>query len=119
MQTTSSPVAYIYALVDPSDKSMRYVGYTSDPKHRICAHIGTTFADTPRAIWIVHLKERGLQPILKALQCVPLADATLHETKWIRNLRSAGVPLLNCKISRSDTYGAKRRRRRRKAYNAL
>jgi hypothetical protein len=65
---------YIYALVDPRDLEVRYIGKTNDPKNRLRAHIyphNSVKDKNIKMIWTEELKALGLRPIMSVLfQCL-------------------------------------------------
>lgn len=88
----------IYALVDPRDNTMRYVGYTATPSIRLTAHlIEARHAKRPnrRMAWINQLVAMGLKPEMRILESVSIEDATGRERYWMDTLRESGCELLN------------------------
>ena len=39
MENNNTEIAYIYALLDPRDNEVRYIGKTTQPKNRLSGHI--------------------------------------------------------------------------------
>lgn len=64
---------YIYHLIDPRDKTVRYVGKTTKPKSRLRAHIKESQErqNTEKKRWIAGLLEVGLEPVLVIVASLP------------------------------------------------
>lgn len=92
-----TPVVYIYALCDPRDESIRYVGKSNNPFCRYQQHL------VPRQLkqkcyknsWILNLKSCGQKPVLRILQCVPECHWRSAECDWIARLMHSGCNLVN------------------------
>ncbi|HLG65988.1 MAG TPA: GIY-YIG nuclease family protein [Ktedonosporobacter sp.] len=87
----------IYALIDPRDKSIRYVGLSNDVRYRFAQHLLRDGGKLERA-WIIELQQLGLSPIFQILETV--ADNTYpaaceREHHWIYKLTCSGHSLLN------------------------
>lgn len=88
---------YIYALTDPRDGIVRYIGQTVEPSHRRAKHVYKN-AGTPKCQWIQGLKSEGLRVDLSILEVVEseLADeADDRERRWIARAQMFGCDLLN------------------------
>ncbi len=84
----------IYALVDPRDGTVRYVGQTTNPTSRKAAHrIGKGHSSTARP-WFDELHALGLEPGLRLVARCEHDDADMAERYWIGFYRSLG-PLYN------------------------
>lgn len=61
----------IYALLDPRDTNIRYIGYTSNPKTRLRDHMQSSRTSrekiSHKSNWIRALDKEGLKPIYKTL----------------------------------------------------
>lgn len=91
---------HVYALLDPRDKSTRYVGSSFNPHARVGAHWNTPTAKM-RA-WIYGLRRLGTPPTLQILATFPSrAAAMAHEESLIASMASRGVGLLNDRSLRS------------------
>lgn len=74
----------IYALVDPRDDVVRYVGRTTDPYGRMRAHLGDRDHEgAAKQRWTAALHELGIEPRMVVLQAVEHADAPDAERCWI------------------------------------
>ena len=58
---------FIYALLDPRDNSVRYVGKADDPYRRYCEHLKENY-DSHKCRWIKVLMGMGLLPIRQILE---------------------------------------------------
>jgi hypothetical protein len=89
METT-----FIYALADPRDGALRYVGKSNAPKVRYRRHV-TEVNTTHRVCWIKGLRLLGLRPTLIILQEVPRETWEEFERAWIQRLKTEGCALTN------------------------
>jgi len=57
---------YVYHLVDPDTRQVRYVGNSVSPKARLRVHIRDAQAkqNTEKKVWIRSLLDRGAMPVL-------------------------------------------------------
>ncbi len=95
----------VYALLDPRDGRVRYIGCTSNPTRRLKAHIsdGRRGHQTSKARWIASLLELGARPQLTILESVTTADGPNAEARWLRIFHNAGAPLTNARsVDSSD-----------------
>jgi len=96
--------ASIYTLSEPDGSEVRYVGITINEPSRKKAHMGIGGKRTsPRALWLLDLKSRGLKPIIKFIETFNFqkGDTELlkeRENFWINEYRSKGNNLLNLKV---------------------
>lgn len=87
----------IYALIDPQERVIRYIGATRTPLHRrIGRHVSSAYAGkrSPVAEW---LRDVGW-PHSVVLERLPRAKPEHileRESRWIALLREQGVELLN------------------------
>src|SRR5260221_10769422 len=58
----------IYALVDPRDESVRYIGITDNMPTRFIHHLRETGSRTAKGTWLAELRRYGLQPTIKILE---------------------------------------------------
>jgi hypothetical protein len=86
---------YIYALIDPRDGAVRYIGQTTGPllKRRAEHYYSPTNQYTRK--WIAELREAGVRPDIKALEEVAIDDLDSREFYWIVACRERGADLLN------------------------
>jgi hypothetical protein len=78
------PTIFVYALVDPTDDAIRYVGRTRNIKGRLTGHLSSPAINNRRKYnWIRKLRRRGLVPRLVVLETCRLLKAPAVEQKWI------------------------------------
>jgi hypothetical protein len=91
-----APTTFIYALVDPRTREIRYIGKTDKPAARLGLHIRTSASEnTYRARWIRSLVAKGLRPILQIIDKVCVHDWQAAEAAYIIFFREEGCDLTN------------------------
>lgn len=93
----------VYALVDPRNGAVRYVGLSSDARRRLQQHVKDGYSKSKFA-WIKELSAANLQPTLVRLEVFVALHVEARQTEraWIERLRRLGHPLLNvAKIRRA------------------
>lgn len=98
MPKTNKTEFYIYALVDPRDNAIRYIGKTVNPVNRLGTHI--CFArkgeHTYRAHWILGLLNNDLRPTLTILESgLTVENVDDRERFWIAKGKDENWPLTN------------------------
>ncbi len=91
----------IYALVDPRNDAVRYVGRAYEPQIRLKAHIRSERAANPAKYrWLRELEKHGLHPHVEVLEGVygSLQDADVRERVWIQHFINAGAELTNIQM---------------------
>jgi hypothetical protein len=73
---------FIYALVDPRDANVRYIGRSFVPEDRYKRHL-IDKSETHKTRWIKQLKSVGLQPELKILDVVSEQQWSDAERQWM------------------------------------
>jgi group I intron endonuclease len=100
---------YIYALVDPTTKHIRYVGKTISPQNRLKAHIKNTDGkNTHRNAWVNKLARDGLTPEMEIIEEIKNSndlDWQHREVFWIDWFKGEGYNLTNLE---SGGIGGKR-----------
>jgi hypothetical protein len=92
-------IAYIYALLDPRDNEVRYIGKTINPKRRLVEHLNDSKREyNYRAMWIKSLLKENIKPLIKFLKICPLSDFVKYETEYIQLYK-------NGKLTNSDETG--------------
>jgi hypothetical protein len=92
-------IAYIYALLDPRDNEVRYIGKTINPKKRLQEHLSDSKREyNYRSMWIKSLLKENLKPLIKFLKICPLSDFVKYETEYIQLYK-------NGKLTNSDETG--------------
>lgn len=81
------PVAYVYALIDPRDAELRYVGQTADePARRLRSHLDPwrlDYESTPKTAWIKSLLAQGIEPEMIVLEQTTVELVDERERFWI------------------------------------
>lgn len=83
----------LYALLDPNDNKIRYIGYTSNPKNRLKEHISSSIGNSRNNIshksnWIKSLQKQNKEPIYKTLIITnSLEEIKLIEIDYIKYFR--------------------------------
>lgn len=98
---------HVYALIDPRDGSIRYVGLTSDPRQRLWCHLSER-TNAGKWAWMCELKERGLRPRMETLEVITntgwdIDKAIRAEHDWLLKLQADGHPLLNKVVPQRGT----------------
>lgn len=86
----------IYALIDPRDGKVFYIGRTSDMKHRLLKHnsVGTA-KGTPKNVFIREIRAAGFRVTHIVLDEVNKSEGKFWETFYTDLYRSWGFNLLN------------------------
>lgn len=86
----------IYALIDPTDEKVYYVGQTRNPHRRLEQHLAARHHRGKKGEWLRQLNQKGQQPLMKILEIVAGEKAALaKEQEWIRHFLEGEMPLLN------------------------
>lgn len=91
----------IYALADPRNSKIRYVGCSIDPKRRRRENLGRARRGVPGAMpephrkWLLSLDAVGMRPSLRVLAIVEKTEAAMTEKRAIALFRRLGEPILN------------------------
>jgi hypothetical protein len=90
-------VSYIYALLDPRDQAVRYVGKTGVALRRRWQNHMTDIRSqrSHRACWIKHLLSLNLKPQIFLLEEVPTEFWQEAERFWIAHFQKIGARLTN------------------------
>ena len=93
---------HIYALIDPRDNLVRYVGMSENAQVRFYGHLNSGTANAREREWLTQLRKENFTPILCILEVVIVNvddNASIivgeREHHWIRELLGLGYPLLN------------------------
>jgi hypothetical protein len=85
----------IYALIDPRDDKIRYIGKTEKPiLARLASHLATPTNPAMR-VWINALSLQGLTPRIEAVTTVPVSQLDEEEQRQIQRHADAGHRLFN------------------------
>lgn len=85
---------YIYALIDPRDEKIKYVGKSNNPKKRLPGHYHA-YKPTIKYYWLHKLRRLGLKPELIILDEIDINDWQFWETYWYWQVKSWGYELKN------------------------
>lgn len=85
----------VYTLTDPRDRSVRYVGKTTQPLlERLAGHLASPTNPAMR-MWINTLGRQGLAPHIEPIATVPADKLSAEEDRLIRQYAKDGHRLLN------------------------
>jgi hypothetical protein len=90
----------IYALLDPRDNSICYIGRSDDVRYRLYQHLQGVGDNDQTKGWIRELRQTGLSPTLLILETIDVsrnasAIAREREQYWIQEMLRKGYFLLN------------------------
>ena len=89
-------VVSVYALVDPRDGEVRYIGSSKTPRSRARAHGYQSGSIPVVRNWVVGLRALGMRPVLKILrEVIGRDDAYVAERAEIVAAARSGCRLLN------------------------
>lgn len=94
---------YIYGLVDPRDRTIRYIGQTEDMDRRLQQHLADR-SKTSKTAWIAELRGLDLQPIMIQLDRVDCGRVQDVEYRWVYLGRQRGWPLTNTTAMKTTKY---------------
>ena len=90
----SSGKVYIYALKDPRDGQIRYVGKTANVSRRLKGHIRDGIISRKRA-WLIDLVASGLIPEVEILEIANTENFSQREAAWIEKVANEGCNITN------------------------
>lgn len=86
---------YIYALIDPDTRKIRYIGKSIRPKERLGNQMNES-SNCHRSHWLRNLRNHGKRPHQIILQELDDSEPWQEwEKAWIRHGREVGWPLTN------------------------
>lgn len=88
---------YIYGLLDPHTKALRYVGKSNNPNARLSSHVNCAKNKnykTPVIQWVRELMAQNLLPEVVLIEDAG-DDWQMRELEIIEQLKAQGYPLLN------------------------
>lgn len=86
----------VYALIDPRDYAVCYIGITNDVYERFFQHLRCDGTNPVKDAWITELRQANVLLIMKTLEVVEDAEkARERETFWIHHYQFLGVRLYN------------------------
>lgn len=94
---TKAPATHveIYALRDPRDGAIRYIGKASNSARRLKEHMREVRRRTPLYDWIAKLRTEGLTPSMTVETICPIGEWEQAERDAIAKGRADGLRLLN------------------------
>lgn len=99
----------IYALIDPRDMTVRYVGKSTDPKRRLAEHTANKMSARDVGPWLQELRDAGLAPIMEILDRASAIEWERAEQYWIGFYSQRGC-LLNTEVGGRGYLHAYRKR---------
>ena len=95
----------IYALIDPRDSSIRYIGITDNPDQRLKEHLRGRGGNPPKRNWVYELHQLGLVPIMQPLETgLSLPAALERESFLIQHYLNSGNALVNLRVTPYLSY---------------
>lgn len=91
----------IYALVDPRDGMVRYVGVTKNPARRLTDHLRGGRGQSGKKDWIEELQAIKLMPVFVFLDSVLDVISKQEEREWITHFQRLGL-LYNGKTTENN-----------------
>ncbi len=85
----------IYALIDPRDNLIKYVGCSKQPDKRVKEHMSHLYDKGAKVEWIKGLKRQGFAPRVFVLGEYADNEAKWQEREWFYFFLSMGYPMLN------------------------
>jgi hypothetical protein len=97
---------FIYALLDPRNGTIRYVGKANDPAFRLTHHLSYAHrGGSHKNYWVLSLLRVGQKPLLEVLDEVPSGMWQEYERSYIAVFRALGFKLLNT-LPGGNGYGS-------------
>ena len=98
----------IYALVDPRDESVRYIGITDNMPMRFKQHLREAGSITAKGMWLAELQRYGLRPAVRILEEIQIEKTQRYvveerERYWIQAFEQSGASLTNIQDTLLDT----------------
>jgi hypothetical protein len=87
-------ITFIYALVDPRDGQIKYIGKSNNPHQRLFTHYCDKRAN-PKLNWLNKLKSLNLRPEVLVLDKVLMSEWQFWEEWWYDLTKSWGYKLKN------------------------
>ena len=98
----------VYALIDPRDDSIRYIGMTHNPDQRLKEHLRGGGGNPPKRIWINELRQLGLVPTIQPIEKgLSLPAALERESFLIQHYHNAGNVLVNLRVTPYLSYATR------------
>lgn len=97
---------YIYALIDPTDNRIRYIGKTNNLDKRLSKHISEYKKQgfwTPKNQWIKSLLDKNVKPQIQPLLETTQEEVNKYEIEYIKKYREL-IPDLTNDTNGGDGY---------------
>jgi predicted GIY-YIG superfamily endonuclease len=86
----------IYALIDPRDNTVRYIGMTNDVYERFQQHIRCDGSSFAKNAWVMELRSANKMVIMETLEEIQSYElALVRESYWIKHYEMLQEPLVN------------------------
>lgn len=86
----------IYALIDPRDWSVHYIGMTDNVYTRFQQHIKQQSNNEQKNVWLQSLKDVDVMVFMKTLETTDTIERAMQrEAYWIQHYLQLGMPLTN------------------------
>src|SRR6266550_5497194 len=95
--TNGTATTFIYALIDPRTRDVRYIGKADNPGVRFQRHINDVKRGDKsyKANWIRSLLAKGLRPVFRIIDEVLKTEWQAAEAAYIAVYREEGCRLVN------------------------
>jgi hypothetical protein len=91
----------VYALIDPRDNQVRYIGQTRNPKSRLNDHLCVPSGTREKIDWIQELRMQGLKPQMTIIEDgLTYQESLEREQHWIQHYRGQEHEIHNHKQER-------------------
>lgn len=98
---------YIYALKDPRDNRVRYIGKSVNIKNRYLSHLNTFDGTNLRKEnWIKSLLDKGLKPVVEIIEICNRNNWADCEKYWIKKFRAIDSDLTNISDGGDDSFNS-------------
>lgn len=99
------PMYVIYALADPRDSKVHYVGMTDNVYQRFLAHIQCSGNNFDKNAWMLSFREANVMvQMLELERAEHVIQARAREAYWIRHYTLLGHPITNVTHAKQRGY---------------
>ena len=95
MALTNPNSTFIYALVNPRNNHVRYIGKANDPNKRLKEHLRLMGKNPWFNRWLSQLIDIDIKPIIRLIMEIPKSEWGKWEKHWITSFRWAGEKITN------------------------
>lgn len=86
----------VYRLIDPRDRTVHYIGVSSNPLARYGQHLTCDGSNPNKDTWIKEVYSSGSQVVFEVVERVDTAkEGKKREAYWINHYLCRGAPLAN------------------------